>query len=67
MVCLRKGRRAFQKKFDFIKQMPVAILTSTTVPRGAKVVSAAILDKGEDLRMSNEQSTILDNTQWSFG
>ena len=47
--------------------MQVAILTSTTVPRGAKVVSAAILEKGEDLRMSDERSTILDNTQWSFG
>lgn len=63
----KEGEVGIPKKFDFIKHMQVAILTSTTVSRGAKVVSAAILEKGEDLRMSDERSTILDNTQWSFG
>ena len=63
----KEGEVGIPKKFDFIKHMQVAILTSTTDPWGAKVVSAAILEKGEDLRMSDERSTILDNTQWSFG
>ena len=63
----KEGEVGIPKKFDFIKHMQVAILTSTTVPQGAKVASATILEKGEDLRMNDEQSTILDNTQWSFG
>ena len=53
MVCPGKGEVGIPKKFDFIKHMPVAILTSITVPQGAKVVSAAILEKGEDLIMSD--------------
>ena len=46
--------------------MPTMEKEPKKFPQGGKVVSHAILEGGEDLRMSDWWSAILENAQWSL-
>ena len=46
--------------------MPTTEKEPKKFPQGGKVVSHAILESGEDLRMSDRWCAILENAQWSF-
>ena len=46
--------------------MPTMEKEQKKFPQGGKIVSHAIMESGEDLRMSDGWSAILENAQWSF-
>ena len=46
--------------------MPTTEKERKKFPQGGKLVSHAILERGEDLRMGDGWSAILENAQWSF-